>query len=186
VSIAEIDRRHPTISKMSEARQRAFDAVRRDVPGANRGGLFRMSEAGSSVAKPRAGGGLFRGSAQARRGRAPIDGRRSGSWKRRPLTRAERKRSWPFGEARLGGRRRGATGSVRGRAASPERGRQRRRPGKRRFGTALLVPVGRVYPSHQLRKSVASPPEAGESASTGLSTRAETPQGVRARESGGF
>jgi hypothetical protein len=35
------------VSNTSEARQRAFDAVRRAVPGANREGLFRMPEADS-------------------------------------------------------------------------------------------------------------------------------------------
>jgi hypothetical protein len=129
VSIAEVDRGYPACSFSGS---RAPGCCEPAVPGANREQL-------SGCRKPARGGkaaGTVAGSSGAARERAawgaPVGGRRSGSWRLRPLTRAWWKRSWLLGVSASRRGRRVATGSVRGRAVSPASGRKRRRPGKRR------------------------------------------------------
>lgn len=72
-----------------------------------------MPEAGARRPSRGHGGGHFRGSAQARLVGAPVDGRRSGSWKPRVLTNARGKRSWQLGA------------TAHAAAAGGDRGRQR-------------------------------------------------------------
>jgi len=158
VSIAEVDRQRPT---RCIPKRKLLDAVRRADSGANRERLFRMPEAvfaGGKTARTVAGSPGQRESAP--RG-APVDGRRSGSWKPGPLTRAWRRRSWLSGEAREGGAgwRQGASEVGQRAQCGAEKAAAWEAP----YGTALLVPMGRVRPPTE---SVASPPEAGGAAST--------------------